>query len=445
MGVAQRVGFKQINALAIPSIIAGISEPLLSIVDTAVVGNVQHNPIEALASVGIAGSFIAAIVWVIGQTKAAISAIIAQYVGLDKLDKITALPAQMIAINIGLSVLLYVLTVFFTTEIFQLYNADGLVLDYAVSYYKIRAVGLPFSLFVFTVIGVFTGLQNTFIPMVISVTGALVNVGLDFLLVYGWEGFIDPLHVEGAAYASVISQIIMASMALYFYKKRTVFQLFSFASFHFEIKRLLFLSVNLFVRAFALHIALYLANSYATDYGKEYIAAQTICFQIWLLFSFFVDGYASVGSIISGKLKGAKEGDNLKLLVTDLIKYGVLVSIILMSVCFLFYNKIGPLFTSDSQVLDIFYTVFWIVIVTQPLNAIAFVYDGVFKGMAEAVVLRNTVVVATFFGFVPALLLADAFDLKLIGVWIAFTVWMLFRSGILYVYFKKNVEIMLKR
>ena len=445
MGVAQRVGFKQINALAIPSIIAGISEPLLSIVDTAVVGNVQHNPIEALASVGIAGSFIAAIVWVIGQTKAAISAIIAQYVGLDKLDKITALPAQMIAINFGLSVLLYVLTVFFTTEIFQLYNADGLVLDYAVSYYKIRAVGLPFSLFVFTVIGVFTGLQNTFIPMVISVTGALVNVGLDFLLVYGWEGFIDPLHVEGAAYASVISQIIMASMALYFYKKRTVFQLFSFASFHFEIKRLLFLSVNLFVRAFALHIALYLANSYATDYGKEYIAAQTICFQIWLLFSFFVDGYASVGSIISGKLKGAKEGDNLKLLVTDLIKYGVLVSIILMSVCFLFYNKIGPLFTSDSQVLDIFYTVFWIVIVTQPLNAIAFVYDGVFKGMAEAVVLRNTVVVATFFGFVPALLLADAFDLKLIGVWIAFTVWMLFRSGILYVYFKKNVEIMLKR
>ena len=445
MGVAQRVGFKQINALAIPSIIAGISEPLLSIVDTAVVGNVQHNPIEALASVGIAGSFIAAIVWVIGQTKAAISAIIAQYVGLDKLDKITALPAQMIAINIGLSVLLYVLTVFFTTEIFQLYNADGLVLDYAVSYYKIRAVGLPFSLFVFTVIGVFTGLQNTFIPMVISVTGALVNVGLDFFLVYGWEGFIDPLHVEGAAYASVISQIIMASMALYFYKKRTIFQLFSFASFHFEIKRLLFLSVNLFVRAFALHIALYLANSYATDYGKEYIAAQTICFQIWLLFSFFVDGYASVGSIISGKLKGAKEGDNLKLLVTDLIKYGVLVSIVLMSVCFLFYNKIGPLFTSDSQVLDIFYTVFWIVIVTQPLNAIAFVYDGVFKGMAEAVVLRNTVVVATFFGFVPALLLADAFDLKLIGVWIAFTVWMLFRSGILYVYFKKNVEIMLKR
>jgi len=445
MTTSYRVGFKEINRLAIPSIIAGISEPLLSIVDTAVVGNVELNPIEALAAVGIAGSFIAAIVWVLGQTRAAVSAIVAQYVGLDKIEKIASLPAQMIAVNIGLSVLLYFLTTFFVTQIFELYNADGYVLNYAVSYYKIRAFGLPFSLFIFTVMGVFTGLQNTFIPMVISVTGALVNVGLDFLLVYGLEGFVVPMHVEGAAYASIIAQAVMALMALYFYKKRTAFQLFSFTAFHFEIKRLLILSVNLFVRAFALHIALYLANSYATDYGKEYIAAQTICFQIWLFFAFFVDGYASVGSIISGKLKGAGERENLKLLVQDLNKYGILVAIVLLCICFLFYNQIGLIFTSDTKVLDVFYTVFWIVLATQPLNAVAFVYDGIFKGLAEAVVLRNTVIVATFFGFVPALLLTDAFDLKLIGIWIAFTVWMFFRASILYVYFKKNVEIILRR
>lgn len=445
MKTAHRIGFKEINRLAVPSIIAGISEPLLSIVDTAVVGNVPFNAIEALAAVGIAGSFIAAIVWVIGQTRAAISAVVAQYLGQDKLDKIAALPAQMIAINIGLSLLLYFITVFFAREIFQIYNANGLVLDYAVNYYKIRAIGLPFSLFVFTVMGVFTGLQNTFIPMVISVTGAIVNVGLDFLMVYGFEGFIEPMHIEGAAYASVIAQFIMAVLALYFYTKRTSFQLFSFSSFHFEIKRLLVLSINLFVRAFALHIALYLANSYATDYGKEYIAAQTICFQIWLLFSFFIDGYASVGSIISGKLKGANESKSLKLLVKDLNKYGVLVAFVLMSFCFLFYNQIGMIFTSDAKVLDVFYSVFFIVIATQPINAIAFVYDGVFKGLAEAVVLRNTVITATFLGFVPTLFISDYYNLKLIGIWIAFTVWMLFRSGILYVYFAKNVKAILKR
>lgn len=445
MTKTNRIGFKQINRLAIPSIIAGISEPLLSIVDTAIVGNVQLNPIESLASVGIAGSFIAAIVWVIGQTRAAISAIVAQYVGQEKLDKIKTLPGQMIAINLVLSLLLYLGTVMFAKEIFTLYNANGLVLEYAVSYYKIRAVGLPFSLFVFTVIGVFTGLQNTFIPMLISITGALVNVLLDFLLVYGIDGAIEPMHIEGAAYASVIAQIVMAILALYFYLKRTTFQLISLSNFHFEIKRLLFLSVNLFVRALALHIALYLANSYATDYGKEFIAAQTICFQIWLFFAFFIDGYASVGSIISGKLKGAKQSTSLQLLVQDLNKYGVLVAIVLMSICFLFYKKIGLIFTSDTQVLEVFYTVFWIVIATQPINAVAFVYDGIFKGLAEAVVLRNTVISATFLGFIPALLISDYFGLKLIGIWIAFTIWMLLRSGILLMYFKNNLKVILKR
>ena len=445
MGKFQRVSFKQINKLAIPSIIAGVAEPLLSIVDTAVVGNVELNGIEALAAVGIAGSFISAIVWVIGQTRAAISAIVAQYVGQEKLHKIISLPAQIIAFNLMLSMLLYWVTTFFTSEIFGLYNASGLVLDYSVSYYKIRALGLPFSLFVFTVMGVFTGLQNTFIPMLISVTGALLNVGLDFLLVYGMEGFIEPMHVEGAAYASVMAQAVMALMAFIFYINKSPFKLFSFTSIHFEIKRLLLVSINLFVRAFALHIALYLANSYATDYGKEYIAAQTICFQIWLFFSFFVDGYASVGSIISGKLKGAGSVESLKFLVKDLNKFGIVVASLLMCLCFVFYNEIGKVFTSDAKVLDVFYTVFWLVIVTQPINAIAFVYDGIFKGMAEAVVLRNTVVIATFLGFIPALLLSDYFDLKLIGVWVAFTVWMLFRSGILCIYFRNNIELMFKR
>ena len=445
MYTSRHIGFKKINRLAVPSIIAGVSEPLLSIVDTAIVGNLQVDTIEALAAVGIAGSLMAALVWVVGQTRAAISAIVAEYVGKEQLDKIISLPAQIIAINLSLSVVLYLITTFFTVEIFEFYNASGLVLEYSVSYYKIRALGLPFSLFVFTVIGVFTGLQNTFIPMLISITGALINIGLDFLLVYGVEGFLEPMHVDGAAYASVIAQGVMALMALRYFIKKTPFKLISFKSPHFEIKRLLSVSVNLFIRASALHLALYLANSYATDYGKEYIAAQTICFQIWLFFSFFIDGYASVGSIISGKFKGSGSSEELKTLVKDLNIYGVIVATFLSGICFLLYTKIGFLFTADGSVLDLFYSVFWIVIITQPLNAVAFVYDGVFKGLAEAVVLRNTVVVATFLGFIPALLIADYFDLKLIGIWIAFTIWMLFRSSILFVYFGRNLSKILQR
>ena len=438
MRAKPKITFKQINKLALPALIAGIAEPLLSITDTAIVGNVQQNPIEALAAVGLAGSFLSALFWILAQTRSAISAIIAQYLGANKLDEIKTLPAQIIIINTALSIFLYVLTLFFVEQIFKLYNAEGLILNYSVAYYKIRALGLPLTLFVFSVFGVFRGLQNTFWPMVISIVGAVLNIGLDYILVFGIEGIIPPLHIEGAAYASVIAQGVMATMALVLLLKKTPFNLKFQLPFNKEIRRLLMLSLNLFIRALALNVALYFANAYATKYGNNYIAAQTIAFQIWLFFAFFIDGYASVGNIISGRLLGEKDYKNLWNLSKDLSKYASIVALFLGAVCVVFYKPIGKLFTDNQEVLTAFYSVFWIVLIMQPLNAIAFVFDGLFKGLAEAITLRNTLLIATFVGFIPALLIGDAYGLKLYAIWIAFTVWMFLRMIILVIIFRKK-------
>jgi len=432
------ITFKGINKLAIPAIISGIAEPLLSITDTAIVGNIQINPTEALAAVGIAGSFISALVWILAQTRSAISAIVAKYVGAKKLDEIATLPAQIIAINMLLSLLIYFTTIFFANEIFQLYNADGLILNYSVDYFKIRAIGFPLTLFVFSTFGVFRGLQNTFWPMVISIVGAVLNVGLDFALVYGIEGFINPMNVKGAAWASVIAQGVMAILALILIVKKTPFSLKFIFPFNKEIKNLLKISLNLIVRALALNIALYLANSYATKYGDNYIAAQTIAFQIWLFFSFFIDGYASVGNIVSGKLLGENNYSKMWKLSIKLSRYSIIIAVILGVFCTVFYYPIGKLFSQEPAVLKSFYSVFWIVLIMQPINAIAFVFDGIFKGLAEAATLRNLLLVATFLGFVPVLLVGDYFNLKLYGIWLAFTVWMLLRAGILVLKFRRK-------
>ena len=432
------ITFKGINKLAIPAIIAGVAEPLLSITDTAIVGNIKVNPTEALAAVGIAGSFISALVWILAQTRSAISATVAKYLGAKKLDEIATLPAQIIAINIFLSIIIYSVTLFFANEIFQLYNAEGLILNYSVEYFKIRAIGFPLTLFVFSAFGLFRGLQNTFWPMVISIVGAILNIGLDFALVYGIEGFIDPMNVKGAAWASVISQAVMAILAFLLILKKTPFSLKLTFPFNKEIKNLLAISFNLIIRAIALNVALYLANSYATKYGNNYIAAQTIAFQIWLFFAFFIDGYASVGNIVSGKLLGEKNYKKMWKLSTKLSRYSIIISIILSVVCAVFYYPIGRLFSQDIAVLNSFYSVFWIVLIMQPINAVAFVFDGIFKGLAEAVTLRNLLLVATFLGFIPTLLIGDYYNLKLYAIWIAFTVWMLLRAGILVVKFRRK-------
>ena len=422
------IHFRNINKLAIPALIAGIAEPLLSITDTAIIGNMESNATESLAAVGIVGAFISMLVWVFGQVRSAISSIISQYVGAHKLEEVNDLPAQATAIVLLGSFLVLTISYPFATQIFEFYNATGMILDSAVMYFKIRIFGFPFSLFVFAIFGTFRGLQNTYYPMLIAITGALLNIVLDIVLVYGIEGIIAPMHIEGAAYASVLSQIVMAGIAASLLVKKTSISLKVRLPFNKEIKRMLGMISNLFIRTIALNVALYFGTSYATSYGKEYIAAYTIGLNIWFLGAFMIDGYSSAGNILSGKLLGAKDYQTLLKLSRKLTKYGFVIGGCLTIFGGLFYESIGTIFTKDPVVLEKFYASFWIILAMQPLCAITFIFDGMYKGMGEMKILRNLLLLSTGVVFIPVLLVFDAFDYKLHAIWIAFTCWIVVRG-----------------
>lgn len=422
------LSLKQINKLAIPAIIAGISEPILSITDTAIVGNVNIHPTEALAAVGIVGTFISMLIWVLGQSRSAISSIISQYLGADNLDAVKNLPAQAIFLITGLSLCIILITYPLAESIFKLYNASGLILDYAKVYYRIRVFGFPFTLFTIAVFGTFRGLQNTYYPMVIAIIGSCSNIILDYVLVYGIPEIIPALHIKGAAYASVIAQVLMALLSgIYLFKKTDIPLLVSFP-FNKEIHKFVIMILNLFVRTLALNAALFMASSFATNYGKEYIAAYTIAINLWFFGAFLIDGFASAGNILSGKLFGAKRPDLLMALSNKLIVYGVVSGLILAALGALFYYPIGLIFTKQPAVLNEFYHVFWIVLAMQPLCALAFIFDGMFKGLGKMKYLRNVLLASTFLVFIPVLLLFDRLDYKLYAVFIAFTFWMAARG-----------------
>lgn len=438
------INFKTINKLAIPATIAGIAEPLLSITDTAIVGNIPVDGIESLAAAGIVGSFLSMLIWILGQTRSAISAIISQYLGAGKLEEVKTLPAQAIFLNIGLSIVILLSTVFIVEEIFQLLNASGKILNYCISYYSIRVWGFPLTLFVFAVMGIFRGLQNTYWPMVIAITGAVLNVILDVILVYGIDGLLEPLYLDGAAYASLIAQAIMAIMAFILLLTKTDISLKLKFPVHPELGRLVIMSLNLFVRAIALNTALILAVREATALGDVYIGAHTIAINIWLFSAFFIDGYGAAGNIMGGKLLGAKDYNGLWFLAKKITLYGLFVSLILMGLGFIFYYPIGSLFSKETLVLNTFYTIFFIVILGLPMNTLAFVLDGLFKGLGEMKYLRNTLLSATFLGFVPTLFLGKYLEWDLTGIWIAFTVWMLIRGGALVWKFRKKFRPLLQ-
>jgi len=432
------ISFKRIQQLAIPAIIAGIAEPVLSATDAAIVGNIEGFGIESLAAVGIVGSFLSALIWILAQTRSAISTIVAQNLGAGKIDELKNFPAQAIYFNIALSIIVLLSTYFFVEEIFSLMNAEGIVLDFSIDYYNIRVWGFPLTLFTFAVFGIFRGLQNTFWPMIIAAIGAGLNIGLDFALVYGMEGILAPLGIKGAAWASLISQSVMAILAFIFLMKKTEVSLKLEFPLHPEIKRLVSMSLNLFLRSVALNTALILATREAADLGKEYIAAHTIAFNIWIFTAFFLDGYGAAGNILSGKLLGEKNYSSLWKLTKKVSFYNLIVAIVLVFAGLLLYKPLGLLFNKDEMVLSIFYGMFFMVLISLPLNAIAFTLDSIFKGLGEMGYLRNVLLGATILGFIPVLYFSKYMNWGLIGIWIAMNVWVAYRGVALLIKFRRK-------
>ena len=408
-------------------------------------GNIPVDGVEALAAVGIVGSFLSMLIWILGQTRSAISAIISQYLGAGQLNEVKSLPAQAIFFNVLLSLILLLSTIFFIEEIFYLMNARGKILEFCVSYYAIRVWGFPLTLFVFAVMGIFRGLQNTFWPMIIAVTGATLNIVLDFALVYGISGLIEPMYLEGAAWASLIAQAVMAIMAFLLLLRKTDIRLWPEWPLHTEMGRLVNMSLNLFVRSIALNITFVLAVREAARLGEHYIGAHTIAINLWLLAAFFIDGYGAAGNIMGGKLLGARDYQNLWKLAKRIVLYGAGVSLILMLIGWLAYRPLGTLFTQESLVLEAFYAIFVIVILGMPFNTVAFTLDGLFKGLGEMKYLRNVLLSATFLIFVPVLYTSQYLEWGLYGIWSAITAWMIVRGGLLVIKFRSKFRPLLQK
>lgn len=424
---------KEINKLALPAILYNIAEPLLGLVDTAVIGQMPGDTVAAQAGIGLAAGLISTLVWGLAQIRTAVSSLVSQYLGKNALEKIKSLVPQSLYFSVLVGIIFWALTATFFLPIANfLFQEDSTkVLRFADDYYQIRAMGLPFSLLIAGFFGVFRGYQNTSYAMYTALIGGGANILLDLALVNGWA-FLPAMGVQGVALASVISQFIMVVVCYYFLQKHTPFEARLTFPIHFEFKNMLLISGNMLIRTLALNLAFLLALRYASKYGTDVLAAYSIGIQIWLFSSYFIDGYSNAGNALSGKLLGSGDKLALRKLVNRLLKINLIVAGFLSLSYLLLYNVIGLWFNDSIAVNDHLKSFFWLIILAQPLNSIAFTMDGVYKGMGSAKLLRNTLLIATFALFIPVLITADYFELGIFSVWMAFITWMAFRGGSLY-------------
>lgn len=425
---------RDLDRLAVPAIISGIAEPLISLVDTAFVGSIGT---ADLAAVGIASSFFLLVVWVLAQTRSAVLAVVSRYYGEQRLSEIAGLVPIAVWMNFILGFGFFALTNMFAEPIFRLYNADGEVLQKAVEYYHVRSFGFPIVLATFAITGAFRGIQNLNWGMWISLLGAAVNLALNPVLIFGHFG-IAGMGIVGSAWASLIAQAVMFITAVTIMVLRTPFKFFPRRWTHPELWELWLLSGNLFARTIALNACYYLGNRFATGYGEPFIGAHSIAMQVWLFSAFFIDGYAAAGSVLVGRFVGARAWASVYRVSWQVVRMSVFIGAGLALIYLLGYNYIAGLFTKDAAVLSLFHGVFWMVVITQPINAVAFAFDGVYKGLGDGKVLRNVLLIATFGIFVPLAWSTDALGWQLHAIWTAFLGWMAMRGLLLTLHFQKN-------
>lgn len=427
---------KEINKLAIPAILYNITEPLIGLVDTAVIGQMDGDVTSAQAGIGLAAGIISTLVWGLAQIRTAVSALVSQYLGKGKLDKIASLIPQSLVFSALTGILFWLITALYFIPIanFLFINKTPSILSDADVYYQIRAIGLPFSLLIAGLFGVFRGLQNTSLAMYAAFIGGGLNIILDILLVKHFN-----MGIAGVAWASVFSQFSMVIVCLFFLKTRTPFPFIPSIKINPEFKNMLLISGNMLLRTMALNAAFIIALRYASKYGEASLAAYSVGIQIWLFSSFFIDGYSTAGNAMAGKFLGENNHDKLRALVIKLLKINGYVAAGLGLAYALLYPYLGQWFNDDKEVLLVFNSFLWIIIIAQPLNSFAFTMDGIFKGMGKAKLLRNTLIIGSFLIFIPTLVLTDYLGWEIMSIWTAFIAWMAFRGGTLVYWFFRKI------
>jgi multidrug resistance protein, MATE family len=414
---------RRILRLAIPNIISNITVPMLGIIDLAMMGRLGDA--VYIGAIAVGGMIFNFIYWGFSFLRMGTTGFVAQAYGAGNYTESANLlvRASMIAlIGSGLILLLQIPIVKMS---FLLIDSSQEVADYARSYFYIRVWAAPATILLYAVSGWFIGMQDTIRPMIIAIAVNLINILLNWIFV-----FVFDLKSDGVALGTVMAQYLGLLIAILFlinhykdkirlWQKETLLELE-------PLKKFYRVNKDIFLRTMALifTITFFTASSAATN--DTILAVNTILFQFFIFFSYFVDGFANAGEALTGRFIGAQERPKLLRVVGVVFLWGLGISIGFTIINFFGGSFIFSLLTTNRDIIDAAKPFFPWIVVIPVISFAAFLWDGVYIGATVANHLRNSVL----FGL--AVFLAVYYytrdDMGNHGLWLAFTCFLLVRG-----------------
>jgi MATE family multidrug resistance protein len=413
----------QILRLAIPSILANITIPLVGMVDTAIVGHIANA--TYIGGIAIGTMLFDLLYWNFGFLRVGTSGMTAQAYGRGDRIECARLLSQSISIALLGALVLWLIQWLFVTAVLAIVPCSSEVAVFAREYFFIRIWAAPATLSLMAFKGWFIGMQDTVSPMITDIVVNVVNMVVSYSL-----AIYTPLGALGVAYGTVISQLTGLIMALIIcfikYKKvlQEILTLLCDKTVRMlrgqEMRRFMSLNGNLFIRSLCFMVVYVGFTSLASRYGDVELAVSTIMMKLFMLFSYFVDGFAYAGEALVGKEYGASRHslDRLTRVVHILFAWSLGVGLLFTLLFSLWSKECYLVMTDDIDVLSRLADYTGWLIAMPLVSTLAFMWDGVYAGATAGKQIRNAMIYAAV-GFVGCYL-ATYWWLGIQGLYIAY-------------------------
>ncbi|XP_031280127.1 protein DETOXIFICATION 45, chloroplastic isoform X3 [Pistacia vera] len=332
--------------------------PLLSVATSYVAEEVSSNAIEDLTSVGGGGNRTRLTETSKRKQLASVSTALLLAVGIGIFEAL--------ALFLGSGPFLNLMGVPLASEMFAP----------AQRFLKLRALGAPAVVVSLSLNGIFRGFKDTKTPFICLGLGNLLAVFLFPIFINYCQ-----MGITGAAISTVMSQYIVAAAMIWYLNKKVVLLPPKMGALKFGgyIKSGGFL----LGRTLAVLVTMTLGTSMAARQGPDAMAAHQICMQVWLAVSLLTDALATSGQVLIASYISKGDFKTVREVTNFVLKIGVVTGVSLAAILGVSFGSLATLFTKDPKVLGIVRTGILFISATQPITALAFIFDGLHYGVSD--------------------------------------------------------------
>jgi putative MATE family efflux protein len=253
----------------------------------------------------------------------------------------------------------------------------------------VRAFGVPFLLLAYVGHGAFRGVGNTRTPLLIVVAANILNGVLDVVLV-----FVFGFGLAGIAAATVAAEVAsVIGFALLIRRAGLPLAGHGLPN-RAQVADLVVVSRDLFLRTGGLLAGFLAITAAAARADADVAAAHQVIWQVFILVSFMMDGFAIAAQSMVGSALGAGDREEARATGRALIGWGIIGGGGVGVVLWVAQVPITRIFTSEPEVLALIGTAWALASLMHALNGLVFVLDGVAMGAADFRYLRTWTIAA---------------------------------------------------